>query len=251
MVHQLSWRIRLVLIQQSSLVGEEGSNWCMGNAVTTQVYPLLALNIGKVQAAMYKGKEAKSGIAKSSVEQAVQLTKLGFEGDEQADLVHHGGPDKAICVYSYDHYPHWEKVLGHRLDYGAFGENFTVERLSERDVRVGDIYRIGSATVQVSQPRQPCWKLAMRWGLDELPLLVTNSGATGFYFRVLETGVVHASDELALLQSHPHGITVAEANRVMHQDRDDAEGIRRLLAVDALSESWTTTLTKRLGRLSG
>ena len=223
----------------------------MGNAAPAQVYSLLSLNIGKVQASIFKGKEAKSGIVKSSVKHAVQLTKLGFEGDEQADLVNHGGPDKAICVYSYDHYPHWEDVLGRKLDYGAFGENFTFGQLSERDVRIGDIFRVGSAIVQVSQPRQPCWKLAMRWGLDELPLLVTNSGATGFYFRVLDTGEVQVGDELSLLQPHPNNISVAEANRVMHQDREDAEGIRRLLAVDALSESWTATLTKRLGRLSG
>ncbi|MFB9275075.1 MOSC domain-containing protein [Cohnella cellulosilytica] len=213
------------------------------------VYPLLSLNIGKVQTSIYKGKEAKSGIMKTSVQQTLRLTRLGFEGDEQADLENHGGPDKAICVYSFDHYRHWEEVLRRSLDYGAFGENFTVERIGEQEVRIGDIFRVGSAVVQVSQPRQPCWKLAMKWGLDELPLLVTNSGATGFYFRVLETGEVRAGDELSLLQPHFDGVTVTEANRVMHRDRDDAAGIRRLLAVDALSESWTTTLTKRLNRL--
>lgn len=223
----------------------------MSSAAPAAVYPLLSLNIGKVQTAIYKGKEAKSGITKSPVERAVRLTKLGFEGDEQADLEHHGGPDKAICVYSYEHYPHWEEVLGRSLDYGAFGENFTLGKINEHDVRVGDLFRIGSAVVQVSQPRQPCWKLAMKWGLDELPLLVTNSGATGFYFRVAETGEVRVGDELSLLQPHPDGVTVAEANRVMHHDRDDAEGIRRLLAVDALSASWVNTLTKRLGRLNG
>ncbi|MFC4597912.1 MOSC domain-containing protein [Cohnella hongkongensis] len=222
----------------------------MSSAVRASVYPLLSLNIGRVQTSIYKGKEAKSGISKSSVQSALRLTGLGFEGDEQADLEHHGGPDKAICVYSYEHYPHWEQVLGRTLGYGAFGENFTVGRLIEHEVSVGDVFRIGSAVVQISQPRQPCWKLAMKWGLDELPLLVTSSGATGFYFRVLETGEVRAGDELSLLEAHPDRVTVAEANRVMHRDRNDTEGMRRLLAVDALSASWSKTLTQRLARLS-
>jgi len=222
----------------------------MRNITISAVYPLLSLNIGKVQTGTYKGKEAKSGISKSSVGQAVRLTELGFEGDEQADLVNHGGPDKAICVYGYRHYPRWEEALNRSLDYGAFGENFTVSDIDEHEVHIGDVFRVGTAVVQISQPRQPCWKLAMKWGLDELPLLVTESGATGFYFRVLQTGEVKAGDALIRLEAHPDRITVAEANRVMHRDRDDVEGIRRLLAVDAMSGSWAGTLTKRLVRLN-
>lgn len=221
----------------------------MGQNVSLNTYKLLSVNVGRVQIGSYKGKEAKSGIGKNSVDGAVLLTELGFVGDEQADLVHHGGPDKAICVYSYNHYPHWENVLGHSLAYGAFGENFTVLELNESEVHIGDILEVGSAVVQVSQPRQPCWKLAMKWGLDELPLLVTESGATGFYFRVLQTGEVKAEDRISLREQHNARITVAEANRVMHQDREDIEGIRRLLELPELSGSWVDTLTSRLKRL--
>lgn len=220
----------------------------MGELVTIPKYPLLSLNIGKVQLGTYKGKEAKSGIDKNSVEHAVAVSELGFTGDEQADLVNHGGVDKAICVYNFDYYPHWEAVLNRSLPYGTFGENFTVARMSEKDVHVGDIFHVGSAVVQISQPRQPCWKLAMRWGLDDLPLLVTESGETGFYFRVLQNGEVKTGDELRLQQFHPAGISVAEANRVMHKDKNDLEGIRRVLAVDALSASWVKTFTSRLER---
>ncbi|QMV45222.1 MOSC domain-containing protein [Cohnella cholangitidis] len=212
-------------------------------------YPLLSLNIGKVQTSTYKGKEAQSAIGKSKVDHVVTLTELGFTGDEQADLVNHGGADKAICVYSHDHYAHWEAVLHRSLSYGAFGENFTVGSMEEQQVHIGDIYQVGSAIVQISQPRQPCWKLAMKWGLDELPLLVTNSGATGFYYRVLETGEVRGGDDLKLVRTHSSRITVAEANRVMHKDKEDVEGIRRLLAVPELSASWVNSLSKRLERL--
>jgi MOSC domain-containing protein YiiM len=221
----------------------------MGESKIMSDYPLLSLNIGKVQISTYKGKEARSAIGKSKVDYAVSLSDLGFAGDEQADLVNHGGADKAICVYSYDHYARWETVLHRTLSYGAFGENFTVERMQEQLVHIGDIYQVGSAVVQISQPRQPCWKLAMKWGLDELPLLVTTSGATGFYFRVLETGEVRGGDAIKLLQAHSSRITVAEANRVMHKDKEDVEGIRRLLAVPELSASWVNSLNKRLERL--
>jgi MOSC domain-containing protein YiiM len=213
------------------------------------VFPLLSVNTSRVKDETYKGKETKSGIGKSKISHSAIVNELGVSGDEQADLINHGGTDKAICVYSFDHYPHWEKVLNRSMTYGAFGENFTVSRMKDDEVHIGDVFQVGSAVVQISQPRQPCWKLAMKWGLDELPLLVTEHGATGFYFRVLQTGEVQAGDELLLAHRHPQKISVAEANRVMHKDKKDLEGIRRLIALDALSSSWVTTLTNRLERL--
>lgn len=212
-------------------------------------YPVISVNVGHIQSGEYKGKEAKSAIAKTSVNGAVSVAELGLTGDEQADLVNHGGESKAICVYNYDHYPRWESLLGHSLPHGAFGENLTVTGLSEQEIHIGDIFRIGSAIVQVSQPRQPCWKLAMKWGLEELPLLVTESGATGFYFRVLEAGNVATGDPLRLESRHASAFSVAEANRIMHTDKEDVAGIRRLLEIDELSSSWRKTLTARLNRL--
>lgn len=221
----------------------------MEENATISSYPLLSINIGDVKSSTYKGKETASGIVKNAISHSVELAELGLAGDEQADLVNHGGKDKAVCVYSADHYPHWENVLSRKLPHGTFGENFTVKGMSERDLHIGDVFQVGTALVQVSQPRQPCWKLAMRWGLDELPLLVTESGATGFYLRVLENGVVGNGDKLRLVQTHPARITVEEANRLMHKDKEDAEGIRRLLAVKELSANWVNTFMKRLARL--
>lgn len=222
----------------------------MSETVKTAEYPVISVNVGVVQPGIYKGKEQESGIIKTAIEGTARLEKYGLTGDEQADLVNHGGPDKAVCVYSFNHYPHWEQVLGRSLPYGSFGENFTVRDLMEDKVCIGDTFGIGSAVVQVSQPRQPCWKLAMRWGLDALPLLVTESGATGFYFRTVTEGEVRTGDALRLLERHPDRFTVAEANRIMHRDKDDEDGIRSLLAVDALSASWIRTLTARLLKIS-
>jgi MOSC domain-containing protein YiiM len=223
----------------------------MGQYAGLPAFPLLSVNVGKVESGNYKGKETRSGIFKSLVGHSVSVSELGVSGDEQADLVNHGGPDKAICVYNIDHYSHWEKVLGRSLQHGAFGENFTVRRMTENDVHIGDVFQVGSAVVQISQPRQPCWKLAMKWGLEELPLLVTEEGATGFYFRVLQTGELKAGDVISLRAMHPTRISVAEANRVMHKDKEDIDGINRLLAVDVLSASWVKTFTSRLKRLQG
>ena len=120
-------------------------------------------------------------------------------GDEQADLTVHGGPDKAVCVYSADHFPEWSRVLREGdLGAGAFGENFSVSHMDETSVCVGDVYAVGTSLVQVSQPRSPCWKLAARWNRPDLPRLVLQSGRTGWYFRVLQRGVVSAGEELSL-----------------------------------------------------
>lgn len=222
----------------------------MSEKIKTAEYPVISVNVGVAQRGEYKGKEQRSGIYKTAIDGPVRLGKLGLAGDEQADLVFHGGPDKAVCVYLHNHYPHWEQVLGRSLPYGSFGENFTAVDLMEDEICIGDTFAIGTAVVQVSQPRQPCWKLAMRWGLDALPLLVTESGATGFYFRTLTEGEVRSGDTLRLMERHPARYTVAEANRIMHRDKHDAEGIRSLLAIDALSESWVNTLTARLDKIT-
>ncbi|MBN2983874.1 MULTISPECIES: MOSC domain-containing protein [Cohnella] len=219
-------------------------------STATVRFPLLSVNVSLAETGVYKNKETKSGIFKKAVKGPTRLGLTGLQGDEQADLVNHGGPDRAICAYSRAHYGHWEKVLRRKLDYGAFGENFTLDRVTEADVCIGDVYALGAVKLQISQPRQPCWKLAMKWGLDELPALVLESGATGFYFRVLETGAVDAG-ELVLLDRPERAVTVSEVNRIMFFDKGNAEGIRRVLQADALSQGWKDKLSARLGKLSG
>lgn len=198
-----------------------------------------SLNIGKPRTEMFGGKEVTTGICKKPVSGPLHLKKTGFEGDGVADLKHHGGDDKAVCVYSMDHYPYWEEVLGMKMPVAAFGENLSVLNLSEDDVCIGDIFQLGTAIVIVSQPRQPCKTLALRYGRNDLVKLVVDSGYTGFYFKVMREGVVERTDNPVLMERDCHNVTISFANNIFHHDRMNLEGVEKVLAVSALSESWT------------
>ena len=203
-----------------------------------------SLNIGLPKKEIFYGKEITTGICKQPVFQAVFLSKLGFEGDGVGDLKNHGGPDKAVCVYSLDHYPHWEKTLGIKLPPAAFGENLSVANLNEEDICIGDVFQLGTALVQVSQPRQPCSTLAARYGRSDFVKLVVNSGRTGFYFRVLQEGTVEPGASLILQEKDPHQVSVAFANQIYHHNRTNRQGIKKVLTVPALSESWRCSFQK-------
>ena len=197
-----------------------------------------SLNIGLPKKENFYGKEIITGIRKQPVAGSLHLGKLGFENDGVGDLKHHGGDDKAVCVYSLDHYPYWEDALGIRLPVVAFGENLTVSSLHEDDICIGDIFQLGTAVVQASQPRQPCRTLAARYGRDDLLKLVVDSGRTGFYFRVLEEGIAEKGAELIFKERDPRSVSVSFANHTYHHDRKNCAGIERVLAVPALSASW-------------
>jgi MOSC domain-containing protein YiiM len=208
-------------------------------------------SLGIAGAAAWFDEAWRTAIFKRRIDGAIAVTELGLVGDGHADLANHGGLDKAVCVYPGVHYPTWREALAGQLDgthvvqefdAGAFGENVTVSMVTERDVCIGDTYRIGSVIVQVSQPRQPCWKLARKWRIKDLAAQAVANGHTGWYFRVLRHGTLTAGDTLTL-QDRPHaGWTVAAANLVMHHRVGDASA---LIAVDALSDSWKRTLRSR------
>ncbi|MBM7563326.1 MOSC domain-containing protein [Paenibacillus sacheonensis] len=210
---------------------------------------LVSLNVSLVELIPFGKKEVATGINKKPFAGALRLGRLGLPGDAQGDTVHHGGADKAVCVYTEVHFPYWTEKWGRPAIAASFGENFTVSALTEQSVCIGDVVSVGHALLQVSQPRQPCFKLGMKHGLPSLQQDVEETGFTGFYFRVLEEGLVAQGDTLILRKRHEAGITVAEANRVMHQDKRGRDGIAKLLTVDALSESWQHTLRRRLAAL--
>lgn len=207
---------------------------------------VLFLNVGKPADLVYGKKIVQSGIRKSPVHGSIFLSKTGFEGDGQADLVHHGGEDKAVCVYPQEHYAYWEEVLQQPLPPAAFGENITAAGLLEETVHIGDVFQLGEAVVQISQPRQPCFKLAARYNEPKLALFVKQTGYTGFYFRVLTEGFVSAASRLKRIQSHPAVITIQKANQIMDSSDSDVKDIKKLLQVEELAESWKEELAKRI-----
>lgn len=208
----------------------------------------LPTHFGREGAADPMDRPWTTGFFKQPVFGPVRLGATNLDGDGQADLDHHGGPDKAVLAYSADHYDAWRRELNNpALPPGAFGENFTVAGITEADVCLGDVWTIGGeAALQVSQPRQPCWKLARRWRLKTLSLQVQESGRTGWYFRVLHEGVVAAGMPLVLVERPHPAWSIARANRVMHTDKNDGRAAAELAALPCLAESWKTTLRRRV-----
>ncbi|MGC3974432.1 MAG: MOSC domain-containing protein [Nitrospira sp.] len=192
-----------------------------------------------------------TGIFKRPVRGPIRLQQQHLDGDGQADLIHHGGVNKAVCVYPSEHWVHWSSVLQQQLIGGEFGENFTLEGLTETDVCIGDIFSVGSAIVQVSQPRQPCWKLARRWQIKDLAVQVEQTGFTGWYFRVLKEGVVESHIPLRLMDRPYPEWTVTIANRIMHQEHSNLKAAEHLSLCPMLSSSWQHTLRQRCRQHKG
>jgi len=182
---------------------------------------------------------------KQPVEGKVFLGETNLDGDQQADLRHHGGPEKAVCVYPIEHYPYWDEELGLTLGPAAFGENFTIEGLTEQEAHIGDVFEVGDATVQITQPRSPCWKLARRWRIKELATLFEETGYTGWYLRVLETGHVAPGQVIELVDRPNPDWSVSRATEVRYRMPDDRTLAAELAAVDELGTSWTETLRQR------
>ena len=188
-----------------------------------------------------------TGFFKEPVAGPVPVTAAGLAGDGVADAVNHGGPDKAVLAYSADHYPGWRVELALPvLPFGGFGENLSVAGLAGADVCVGDVWAVGPARFEVSQPRQPYWKLARRWRVRDLPARVVETGRSGWYLRVRAEGAVAAGDGMTLVARPNPGWTVARANRVMHFHKYDPDESAALAAVPGLSASWRESLLKRL-----
>jgi MOSC domain-containing protein YiiM len=208
---------------------------------------VLAVSVGQVGDLAYRDRSIRSAFVKAPVAGPVAATRTGLWGDDQGDRSKHGGPDKAICVFPCEHYSHYERLLGRRLERPAFGENLTSCGMDEENVCIGDLLRVGTALVEVSLPRSPCYRLAARHGVKQLPLWFERSGRTGFYLRVLEVGQVWAGCSVELVHRPHRRATIAEANRVMHRDKRDWPAIGELLAIRQLGASWRRTFERRLG----
>ncbi len=206
---------------------------------------IVSITVGMPQT-MDLEKPWTSGFIKAPVAGPLWLSSTGLAGDGQADTEHHGGPHKAVCAYPAAHYAYWHRALERtNFPWGSFGENFTVAELTETDVCIGDVWALGDALVQVSQPRQPCWKLARRWQIKDLALQVQQTGYTGWYFRVLREAHVEPGMTMTLAERSEPNWTLAAANHVMHHDQHNRDAAAALAAVPTLSPSWKLTLTNR------
>jgi MOSC domain-containing protein YiiM len=208
---------------------------------------IISLNVGRPRLVVSDGRPVSTGIYKTPVGGRVMLRTLNLDGDRQADLTVHGGPEKAAYAYPSEHYGYWRDELpGTELPRGMFGENFTTEGLDESNVHVGDRFRVGAAEVTVTQPRMPCYKLGIRFGRSDILKRLLASGRTGFYFSVRREGEVGAGDEFELLARDESAVTVADITRLYARDRDDFETMRRAVATEALPESWRDYFRRRL-----
>jgi len=207
---------------------------------------VLSLQIGRAGTLPWRGRAVATAIDKTPVAGRVVLGELGFEGDEQADLRLHGGPDKAVCCYPSEHFPRWAALLERdAMPYGAFGENLTLAGALEADVCIGDTYTLGGdgVVVQVAQPRRPCFKVAARWGRTTVTRDMARDMIAGFYLRVLEPGTVAAGDTLDLVE-RVSDVSVAEVLRVTYRDRHDPPALQRVVDVAELAEQWRASLAK-------
>lgn len=213
----------------------------------TREIELVSVNVAMPQyLGQHRGQPITSGIAKRPVTaETLWLDHLNLEGDAQADLESHGGPDKAVYAYPSEHLPKWSAELGQELGPSAFGENLSTAGGIEDDVCIGDRWFWGDAVLEVSQPRTPCFKLAMHRGRGEIGRLLRQSGRTGWYLRVLQPGRAPIAGPVTV-ESHPMGATVAAVHEAARGGGAPPEVIEALLCVEPLALEWKLALARRL-----
>lgn len=204
---------------------------------------LRSVNVGLPQIiGRHRGHDIASGIVKEPVAVAtLQLSPTNLEGDRQADLSCHGGPDKAVYAYASEHLAAWSAELGRTVGYGFFGENLSTEGALETGVAIGDIWSWGDAILQVAQPRTPCFKLTIRSGVSDIASRFRRRGRSGWYLRVLQPGEVPVAGPVTVVERDPAAVTVHDAHlAALPHAPDDA--VRRVLAVPALADEWRSHL---------
>jgi MOSC domain-containing protein YiiM len=201
---------------------------------------LISVCVGVPREADWKGKPVTTGIFKQPVDGRVMMRSLNLDGDRQADLTVHGGPEKAVYAYPIEHYAYWRQEFPNdELPWGAFGENLTVEGLLESEVNIGDRFRIGTAEVMVTQPRFPCFKLNLKFGRDDMVKRFLNSRLSGIYFSVVQEGEIGAGDAITLVSRDEHNVTVADIVQIYVREASD-DLVRRAIQVPALAADLRT-----------
>ena len=209
---------------------------------------VVSVNVGLPREVEWKNMTVRTAIFKEPVSGAVAVERLNLAGDRQADLKVHGGADKAVYGYPSEHYSWWREQLPETpISPGQFGENLTTAGLAENDLYIGDVVKAGSAVLRVTQPRMPCYKLALRFGRDDIIKRVLESRRSGFYFSVMEEGEVEAGSAIEVLSRDPHRVTVTDIVDLYHNPVDNPGLLQRALSTEALPLSWRDYLRKRAG----
>lgn len=207
-------------------------------------YRVLAISVGKPRVVNYQKTTVQTAIYKRNVSDPLYLSETNLAGDVQADQKNHGGPDKALCAYCFKRYPHWEQSFARKLEWGVFGENLTIADLTEEEAYIGDTYQCGTAVIQVSQPRKPCFKLGVKLNVPTLAAQFQETGYTGFYFRVLKAGWVSADSDLRFISRPERTLSVAEINRIRYGQSSDLGALDAVLSIEALAVSWKNAFKK-------
>jgi MOSC domain-containing protein YiiM len=187
-----------------------------------------------------------TGIFKEPVQGEVAVRRLNLDGDAQADLTAHGGVDKAVYAYPSEHYEYWRGEFPEKdMPFGMFGENLTTEGLLEDELHIGDRLRIGTAVLRVTQPRMPCYKLALKFQRDDIIKRFLASGKSGFYFSVEHEGSVGAGSPVEILSRDEHRVSIPDITRLYVSHEPDKELLQRAITVDALPQSWKDYLVRK------
>jgi ferredoxin-NADP reductase/MOSC domain-containing protein YiiM len=206
---------------------------------------VVSVNVGLPQDVAWQGRTVRTGIWKTPVTRRIFARTLNLDGDGQGDLAGHGGEQRALMVYQLESYRYWTNYLGRSdLTPGIFGENLTVEGLADAEVCIGDRFRIGSVVVEVSQPRDTCYRLGIRLERPEMAALVVAHRRPGFYFRVIQEGELGAGDRIEKLADGPERMTVAEVDALLYSAEHPLEALRRATRIPALSPGWQASMQR-------
>lgn len=206
---------------------------------------IINLAVGKPKEYNWDSGKSVSAIGKSSV-RAIELEKSGFVGDDIANHKFHGGPDRAVCLYPFEHYSYWEEIFQKKLGLPAFGENITATGMVEEQVFIGDIFKIGDSVVQVTEGRVPCATISKYNQEEQFLKKVVETALTGYFFRVLEEGTIMLDSKISLMDKHSKEISVQFATQILFHQQQDKKSIEQILTVDALSEEWKKRFLKLL-----
>jgi ferredoxin-NADP reductase/MOSC domain-containing protein YiiM len=213
---------------------------------------LLSVNVGLPRDVTWRGRTVHTAVWKTPVQGRRMVRRLNIDGDGQGDLAGHGGEQRAVFVYQIDSYHYWQSQLGRNdFTHGQFGENFTVDGLSDREVCIGDRYRIGRALFEVTQPRVTCYRVGIRMNEPRMPALLVAHGRPGFYFRVLEEGEVAAGDEIVRVASGPERMSVFEIDALLYKPGHPRGQLERALRMPALSAGWRGSFEALLAQERG